>query len=1238
MEFVEDHDRQNDDDDDGAERVTDEAAAETEASSATEAKSGDGVTSEAVKLPPVTRVDVTALELDNFKSFERKTTIPFREGFTTISGRNGSGKSNLIDSLLFVLNLSSSKGMRADRLTDLFNAHSKKKYARVALKLKVWRGDESAEVEVARKVRRTKSGYTAHYEINGNVKKASELAEFLLELGLSASGMNIVLQGDVTSLTKMSPLNRRRVLDDVAGVSEFDKRIGAARDELTQASRHMEDIELILAELETRLAALKDERETALEYRRLMEKKKALEEDLLILEGQKARDEVLKLERQLGDLRKRKESLEEEQRKSLELLETRRAELEKAEEAYREKGEGERLVAFRKREDLRGELSGISEKTRAAREEIEQIELRAKKRQEEIDELGGKARGLAEKEAELEEKLEDLGRRHDELTNDVSKAMSEIRRQGAAQADKFEELNQLQVVVSANRRREKELGLRVAELAEREAKLATEQELLEKTVGEQNGRREQIARGEAEASTLRRGAREDVAKEEDRGRRLVSRLQAVRDQRDKALDELTDSERRLARAEERINSARIYTDSHAMRLIKGSGIEGIHGTVRELSKFEGKHAAAIEACAGGRLNWVVVEDDRVAAKCIQLLKRQRAGRLTFAPLNKIRPPRVNYTPVGGAGIVGYALDLIEYDQGYDKVMTYVFGDTLVVDDLQTGRKKLGQFRMVTLDGDLLEKRGLMTGGQKPKSAAAAANLAKAEAEADELRKTIEIMTRRRRALAREEQELEAEIKTIRSALEKLQERATETGTRALRAKEELEEIDKYLQPALARLEEVQGEYGSVTTELATLRSERETLLETLSKDEARLTALTEGGDTQHFEELSTQTAKKEMELRDIETTMTATRDRFNTIVSERRELKARQDAAALAIEEGGTRREELEARIATLSEQETEAKGKLAELDKELGKIATELKALDEARKDAQRKAQEAEARSDRLEEEVEAAGLALTGAGEKVERSKEAFAEREAEIKAAGLELPEAPEDGYEEGEDPATLAKNAAATLKRTGAKMESMLPVNMLAIDQFDELSERRTELKDRYEELTGEKEDLLKRMADLEEAKRATFMTAFEAVRTGFRGAFEELAHGDGELWLENEEDPFEGGLIIEARPRGKNFTRLEAMSGGEKSLTALAFIFALQSVNPAPFYIFDEVDQSLDGANTELLAAAIKARSARTQYFVVSHHQAMLNESDQLLGVSMRKGKGTRVTGITLRDEMPAGAA
>jgi chromosome segregation protein len=1187
---------------------------------------------------PVDQVEVISLVLENFKSFIEKTPVDFRRGFTTISGPNGSGKSNIIDSLLFVLGLSSSKGMRAERLTDLMSANSKKKVSRVSLKLRVHHSDGVVrDLEIARRVRLRGENYDSRYEVDGQVLKAQELQELLLELGLTASGMNVVLQGDVMRLATMSPLNRRRVLDETAGIAEFDKRITAAREELTQAERHMSDIGLILRELEGRLDALRAERETALEYRRLREAKLSMEDDLRLLSAQQARDEVVDLQRRLDDLTRKRDKAREAYSESLVRAEEALRVFEAAEAAYRAKGEGERLNTVKRRESVNGRVETIGERLTRIEHERQQVKKAEGEREIERGRLQLRSKELEQREGEAQAKLDELGDEHMRLSAEVAAAMAQIRKHGAAQADKLSELNRLQVVTRTARSREDELSRRIAELDGNFGKLTTEGEVLRERVEGDGQRREGLARRLDEIASSRREARERQGEAEEKLRRLVEQQNRLRSERERAGERLSDVRDQLARAEEKVRAGQVYTNNHAVNTIKSSQISGVLGTVRELCQFDSEYAEAIDAAAGGRLQWVVVEDEHCAKQCIELLKRTQAGRLTFVPLTKLQTKPVHYGRLSGAGIINYAIELIEYDARFDQVFEDVFGDTVIVDTLQNALPSINRFRMVTLEGDLLEKGGRMTGGRSRNSQSRLlADVSKAEQDSRKLQESQRKIEAERAALLKETEQVEAEGRQAAAALASLREKTAEAGAQEVQLREELEAIDKVREPARQRLVEIEARLREIQSELEVLRVEHAEVSATLARDDDRLRGLTAENEGSEFDRLSQETGQKELRIRDLEETSRSYRDLNQKVGLDRRSVAERQATLERDQQHGAEALQALAEEHEVLEGERQAKKAELAVLDEELGKIARELEALEQQRKaaiQAQQRADQAVALALR---DQQASELGVTAAQEKFEKAREAVQDRIEDLRARKLgPLPEYPEGGYQPGEDPKTLALETERELQRTAAKMQSLEPVNMLAIDQYDEIEGRQTTLRTRFDELTREKDAVTERMAQLEEAKRRTFMEAFEAVRASFKESFRELARGEGELQLENPLEPFEGGLIIEARPRGKAFARLEAMSGGEKSLTALAFIFALQSVNPAPFYIFDEVDQSLDGANTELLAMAIQRRSRARQYLVVSHHQAMLNESDQLLGVSMRKGYGTRVTGIALKDEPEA---
>jgi chromosome segregation protein len=321
-------------------------------------------------------VKLRSLTLDNFKSFQRKTTIPFGEGFTAVSGPNGSGKSNLIDAILFVLGfVRGAKGLRADRLTDLICSDSDKPFARVALEFEGQdEKDQTRTFEVARVVRRTRTGQDAHYEVDGSAVRLSDLHDLLRDLGLSSSGWNVVLQGDVTALTLMGPVPRRQILDEIAGAREFDRRIGAANEELSSADRHVADTKIILKEIEERLLALAKERETALAYQALREQRAALDAELLVLE---VMDAELQADRKSAEAIARKEQAEGGAEELVELEKERdevKVRLDAIEGEIHAKGEGTRLEALKQVEVLKAAKTRAAERGVEARDERASLE------------------------------------------------------------------------------------------------------------------------------------------------------------------------------------------------------------------------------------------------------------------------------------------------------------------------------------------------------------------------------------------------------------------------------------------------------------------------------------------------------------------------------------------------------------------------------------------------------------------------------------------------------------------------------------------------------------------------------------------------------------------------------------------------------------------------------------------------------------------------------------------------
>lgn len=1140
---------------------------------------------------------ITELEIDNFKSFLKKTKIPFFEGFTVISGPNGSGKSNIIDSILFVLALSSSRTLRAEKLTDLINLNSAKPTAEVSLSF-------SDGTKIRRRIKKTGSGYYSYNYLNEKLCKQSEVTEFLSKFGIKPHGYNVVMQGDITRIIEMSDFERRKIIDEIAGVSEFDAKKDQAIRELEVVRERIEREEILLAELGERLTTLSREREQALLYRKWEEQLRMFENcraAAFLHSKEKELSTVLQAEKEQEILLERAgsdRSLEENERSYL------LADLEDLTRQINQKSGSEYLKLIADLEEAKGSIR-LAEQTilRLKKEkegnlegmnrvflDIKRAEGRITECSQTIRELtidrtnlameAAAAKGqIAKLEAAIQNQSKDVEGARDELFS----LMQSIE---AKKGDRSTILHQKDLLLEKRRMRTSErerLEERIraldTETTSREGQNLQEREQINALLSDKSGIERQISSSEAS-------------------------LFAKRASLERTRDELRTIEQEAVRLEAQ-QQARGEPASRALEAVLA--MDGVYGTIAQLGKAPPEYTTALNVAAGAKLHYVVVEDDGVATSAIRYLKDQKLGRLTFLPLSKLKPGPI--PEAGGKGIIGPAVRMLEFKPQFEPAFRVVFGGTMVVESLEVGRRLLGKYRMVTPEGELLEKSGAMTGGSFKKAvrgfgAAVEDEIGRLRQHAEGLKSDMGDLES---AITHGSTEVEA-LRGKRAQIEQELQRLTITS------EELLKQSDGYLQErerVAADLQEIIEEVKGGTADLAALEASLDTTTGEITQLTRRMEQLKKRLDDTDIPALTDQFEKKRREFDDIERRLRNKESDINDLSRERQHF--------------GSRVEELtsEADRITRANQQIDSDTAAAKDQIEAGKEV--IKGIEERQKEFSGELEQLRTRHGQVSDairESEKRILEFDLASERIRVQRDALVARKAALSSeidqlraevggttTDLTLGEI-EDGISE----------ASAAMRKIGA-------VNMLAIEEYDRVEQRVVERREKKEILSRERSTLLERIERFETMKYEAFMDAFKAIDANFRDIFARLTSGSGRLILENEEDPFSGGLSFAVQPRDKPVHLLSALSGGEKSLTTLAFIFSIQQHIPAPFYAFDEVDMSLDGANVERISAMIRELSPTSQFITVSLRKPMIEGADRILGVTLLPDKSSFVTGV-----------
>jgi chromosome segregation protein len=1173
------------------------------------------------------------LEFENFKSFKGHVTVPLGPGFTCITGPNGSGKSNITDAILFILGSRSTKLLRARKLKQLiygFQEGNKKKTGPKACKVSMvfdnsdrFLAIEKDQVTFTKGIRLRGNDTTTYYQLDGIKSSAREFEALFSRAGLYATGYNIIQQGDVIQTSLMSGTERRRKIEDVAGITAYDNRLRSTRSARNSVEADLTLLKDRAKEAKRTLNQLEREKEDAEKLEEILDKIK--ENELLL----KFRN-VFDFEAEIGSRREVVERYTEE-------LSELEKEQKKIKEDIRGKenqfGNIEKNIAVSGGDKAR-ELQEELDKTRVAHALSERNVDGATKR---LQELEVSRRILDEDHKIASKELKNL---NSDLTT-ISKNVSKIEEKIAIKVSKLSELEGAAAnnseAVSTQRDELEILRKDAGELEMQRHRLDGEKEQIEIQLA---SAREQVIRSNKWLESIETDVKEAdyQLKDLEVGKKSTTQnLDKVKTKHNKILTMIGTHQEKLGRIESKLrtSSMKLASQEAAQRAREEFGgyakgvqallecrdkgeLRGIIGTIAELGRVDEKYATALETAAGARMQSIVTEDDSAAASAIDFLKRNNIGRVRFLPLNKVH----SYKPSAHAlliskneGALGFAQDLVKFDSRYGNVFGNVFGDTVIMDSLNRARKYLGKGRMVTLQGELLESGGALVGGSAPRTGV---HFGKSERDdIDELTNDIRNLEAQKLQLSSELNEIIREagqLATTRQELESekaaFQTRVTDYDGRTGEIKKRLQEADDAAKIREGLVEALQGEIV-----------ERITLLEGLETD---------------IQKVSTKISKATKNLQDVAGGKTS------KVISE---LQNKLDESRELLSAG-------QANLASLTAKVDSMKSEVGRLKGELGINNNEQKELQDVHKLETRKGKELEKllKSLRREEEVkfkELKGLRderdelhdlLTNlktefsTKQELRRSrKHAMDDLKIEISIREPRLIEAKNRIPKGTETPQTVpGREKLDSDKETlDQKRNRLGNVNMLSLEHYRQESERFGEIKKHRKQLNEEVRRLDTLENKISEKKETKFMGVYNNISESFKTSFKEITGGgEAGLVLENKESPFEGGVTIKARMPRKKMYPVEALSGGEKSLVSMAFIFAIQGYDPSPFYLLDEPDQNLDGVNTEHIGRAIALQSSVAQFLVVSLHHAALRESDNIIGVFMGDDGASRLHQIS----------
>lgn len=1165
---------------------------------------------------------IKQLEVDNFKSFANKIDIPLLKGFTTISGPNGSGKSNIIDSILFALGLSTSRTLRAEKLFHLISTHTKRNEAVV----KVTFGETGDEHEgqdftVARKIKKSSQGYNSIYYINDKAVTLTEIHTLLEKHNITPNSYNVMMQGDVTSITNCSSNERRKIIDEIAGIADFDRRIEQATNELTTVEQRVEKSSLILSEVDTRLEQLKEEREVALKYQKLKEEKTSLEGQISTVKFFDLKRNLEQAHANILDFTKKKKQEEAKHKDLEERLTLIKSKYEEISALVREKGEAQQIEIKKQAEETKGAIERkqsainyadkqIQDGLKASENSKNGIEVQQQKIKDtelkiqlKNDEIKGIEKNIVEQKAELKKILEEMTGLNQTADQHIEKR-NQLRKELETLQDKENNLIKEKLPLENELKNlQKDLAdakEQVEKLTDFKKNFGSNKDLINTQVIE-------LKREMDDLKIVQQNAMHDLDTTKNEIADLNYNIQMAY--------------RKISTMEAQKQAAEDANFGRAIDTVMNAKLKGVHAPLVKLGKVDKEYATALEIAIGGRMTHVVVDDEHVGSVAIELLKSSNAGRATFIPLNKIQKAPAKLVLPKEKGVVDYAINLIDFDDKYLNAFYYAVGDTLVVEDLSCARKLMGKYRVVTLDGEIIEKSGSMTGGAVRKSGLRFSQ--NEDEELDKFKAKLKEMEKQSAELENKRISLEKKLEDVRTnysnSMTEYNKANLEVGSLVKNAEQnetliaEKTEFIKLTEPKIdlisKKLDKMEDSHVEVTGKLQDLQAEIETVEKMINDEDLK--------------DLKEKTESVEFEIKRLQTNLANANNDLSEFGREIAFFKGLIETKEEEIVNIKKNNETLEKDKVKYAAEIEEEKIKLEKLEEQIAEITEKLGELLKQRDDINNDLLEIEKQKHLHSSDIERIA-------EQIESFKARRRELEPQLETAREDLENS---GVEVSKlEPVTISiEEITAKIQRLEKRMEDLGLVNMRAITAYDEVLARQSELKTQIETLSKERKQILERMQGYEQLKKETFMKTYNNINENFKEVFHRLSDGEGTLVLENEEDPLSGGLTIEAQPRDKKKQRLEGMSGGEKSLTALAFVFAIQRYMPAPFYAFDEVDMHLDGINVEKLSDMIKHQAQNTQFIVVSLRKPMIESANRTIGVTQKEKGITRVTGVKLRD-------
>ena len=1180
-----------------------------------------------------------SIEVQGFKSFANKILFEFHNGITGIVGPNGSGKSNVGDAVRWVLGEQSAKSLRGASMQDVIfsGTENRKPMGFASVSITMDNSDhklpiEFDEVTVTRRVYRSGE---SEYRINGSACRLKDINELFYDTGIGKEGYSIIGQGQIDKILSGKPEERRELFDEAVGIVKFKRRKAAAQKKLEDERQNLVRVNDILSELTRQLTPLEKQAETAKIYLKKRDELKVLDVNMFLLEMEESRTELAALEEKLAiserDLKENSQKYES-IRIEYDRLEEKIGGLDGQIDSERARNNENQL----KRQQLAGQMEVLREQIRSVEtsrknqlERLETIEKDLTERKKELEASRLELNGLKEERKQAQEEEEDTSVENDAIEASISHLNREI------EGDKSEIIRILNQRASTKGKIQRydtmmeQNQIRRAEVSQRLLRLRSEENEQEDSLKELQEKYETVSEKIEDLTEESRTYEEAVEKI----RRELVRQNQQAEQGQTAFHREASRLESLKNITERYDG---YGNSIRRCMEQKSREPGLLGVVADLIKVEKAYEVAIETALGGSIQNIVTSDEDTAKRMIDFLKKNKFGRATFLPQTSVGL-RGGFTDNGALkepGVIGLASTLVQADQQYEGLVRYLLGRVVVADTIDhavaLARKYRYSLRIVTLEGELLSPGGSMTGGAFKNSS----NLLGRRREIEELEESVKLLKKDLDDLNQAIDENRSKRNALRDKIAALAEKLQKEYLVQNTAKMEISQMESRRDETASGYHHLKDEAVEIETQMAEIKEEKHRIQEELDAS------------VKQEQELNDRIEKNQKALKEEQANLTEQKQRFENVHLKLAGFLQKEDF----LKQNTSR---IEREVRTLNEEKVSVQKKMEDGEKETLEKEENLKKIQETIDSGADVQKEAEEKIRVLTEEKNACMVTQKGfftEREALTEQKSLLDKENFRLSARQEKLVESRDARINDIWEQYELTPGSAREMKREEYQemnqlkktvldlkneIRSLGSVNVNAMEEFKEISERHSFLKSQHDDLVESEKALLGVIDDLDAGMRRQFEENFVKIQTEFDKAFRQLfGGGHGKLELVEGEDILEAGVRIIAQPPGKKLQNMILLSGGEKALTAIALLFAIQNLKPSPFCLLDEIEAALDESNVARYANYLHKLTKNTQFIIITHRRGTMAAADRLYGITMQeKGVSALVSVNLIEDDL-----